>query len=138
MLERALVKERAKIPELRKQAENYVGQAAPRLHKKSVEELFELRDQTSAKLTECNAIRAKCRHEINKQAPGYVAWQWEERHCWGPPKHEVMLAAASEQVINQAVQQGQALYKNAVHDPAVTQFKSLAERFEDVLRKFVG
>ena len=137
MLERAVSQERAKIPALRKQAEEAVGQAGGQLHRKAVAELYALRDQMSAKLTEANAIRAKIRFEINKQTPGYVSWQWEERHAWGPVMHEVMPQAAAETVINNAVVQGVAGFKSAVHDPAVTQFKNLAERFEGVLRKFV-
>jgi hypothetical protein len=137
MLQRAVSQERAKVPALRKQAEDFVGKAASQLHKKAVEELFQLRDQLSEKLTEANAIRQAVRFQINRQLPGFIAWQWEERYCWGPEQSSVLPRAASEQVIAAAVAAGQAQFKSAVHDPAVRQFKGLAERFEGVLRKFV-
>jgi chromosome segregation ATPase len=59
MLQKAVSQERAKVPALRKQAEDFVGQAGGQLHRKAVAELYALRDQMSAKLTEANAIRRK-------------------------------------------------------------------------------
>jgi hypothetical protein len=103
VIEHALAKEQEKLPQLRQQAEDFVGAVAAKLHQNVVAQLLELKEQMSNALTLERSIRYKLQLEVNKQTLGHGPHQISPRYC--PPPNIGVPVCAQDHVIPQLVRE---------------------------------
>ncbi len=78
-LARTLDAEEARVPELRRQAEELVGRSAADQHSAIEEEILTMRARLGPLFRKANAIRMALISTINEQSPGYISFTQGER-----------------------------------------------------------
>jgi len=80
---RALALEELKIPELRRQADEFVGRAAAEQHAAIIDEILSNRARLAVLMRTDNKLIETMRYQLNRNtdAPGYLSFDAGERFC---------------------------------------------------------
>lgn len=130
-IERAIKREKARLPELFRQAVEMVGRAASEQHSEVVTRLFEHRRQVADLWALQLAICTKLRSEINNpRAPGYLGHDDGQRFAWPPPMVQIF---GHPQLEMEAVSAGGAQFKSQVHEPLKKEASGVITRLKEAL-----
>ncbi len=132
-LERAIGREKNKLPELFRMAVDAVGRAASEQHSAVVADLLEHRRKVSELWSLQHQICCTLRATINDPtAPGYLSFDQAERYAWPPPMVSIF---GHPELANEAAFTAVQGFKQVVHEPLKKEAVGVITRFREFLTR---